>query len=74
MFKLFLEVYFALRNNKLLHYERYYAVTYDVDLCEYRIWSVDGYRIANILSSCKSRTKLEFTWNILMNRSESLCR
>ena len=74
MMKLILEVYFALRNNKLLHYERFYAVTYDFDLFEYRIWSVDGYRVANILSSCKSRAKLEFTWNILMNRSVSLCR
>lgn len=71
MKKLF-EVYFAMRSNKLLHFERYYIVTYDVLKKVYCIWSVDAFRFVRLFKVCVSKQVLDFTWQILMGRSE-LC-
>lgn len=66
--KFLFEVYFAFRNHKLLHYERYYIVTYDIVNRQFCIWYVDGFYKMNLLSSCEDKARLEFTWEILMNR------
>ena len=71
--KLLYELYFAMRNHKLLHYERYYIVTFNIPVREYCVWSVDSLGLVNLLTKCKDKLKLDFSWNILMGRSEVIC-
>lgn len=73
MMKLLYEMYFAFISNKLLHFERYYMVTYDVSKGVYCIWTVDGFRNITLFAICRSKMILSFTWEILMGRSEALC-
>lgn len=71
--KLLYEVYFALINNKLIHYERHYLVTFDIVTFEYKLWALDGqFGVAHI-ESFKSKMSLLFTWRILMGRRGVSC-
>lgn len=67
------KLYFALRHNKLLHLERFYALTYDNRSKMFCVWSIDGSRRMTLFSSCKDWDTLEFTWNVLMDRGDLVC-
>ena len=71
--KLLYEVYFALINNKLIHYERRYLVTFDIVTFEYKLWAVDSLFGVVYIESFKSKMSLLFAWRILMGRREVSC-
>lgn len=71
--RLIYEVYFALKGHKVLHQERYYIVTYNIVNQSYCVWYVDGFGFVRPFAKFREKFKLDFTWNILMNRSESIC-
>ena len=73
MMKLLFEIYFAFMDNKLLHCERYYIVTYDIAESVYRVWSVDGSYSVTPFAVCKDKLTLTFTWEILMGRQKLVC-
>lgn len=71
--KLLYELYFAMRRHKLLHFERFYIITYDIVGSKFYIWSIDGFGIASLFSECEDYVTFAFTWEVLMGREEVVC-
>ena len=64
-------IYLALRDNKLLYYDKSFVLSYDIKEKRYKIWYTSDADLLDYFEGYETACEAKFAWNVLLNRGRN---